>query len=87
MRMLTLAIFAISAVSVASSARAQTYDPAFPVCLHVFTRGNNYYDCSYTTLPQCNASASARAAQCVINPYYAGATGPQRRYRRYRGAY
>ena len=33
-------------------------------------------DCSYTTLPQCNASASARAAQCA-NPYYAGTTGPQ----------
>ena len=87
MRVLALAILTISAVAVTSSARAQTYDPAFPVCLHVFTRGNNYYDCSYTTLPQCNASASARAAQCVINPYYAGATGPQRRDRGYRRAY
>ena len=87
MRVLTLAIFAISAVSVTSSACAQTYDPAFPVCLHVFTRGNNYYDCSYATLPQCNASASARAAQCVINPYYAGAPGSQGRDRRYRRAY
>ena len=84
MRMLTLAIFANSAVSVASSARAQTYDPAFPVCLHVWTRGNNYYDCSYTSLPQCNASASARAAQCIINPYFAGGQEPggHRRYRR-----
>ena len=53
MRVLILAIFAISVVSVTSSARAQTYD--FPVCLHVFTRGNNYYNCSSTTLPQCNA--------------------------------
>ena len=87
MRVLALAILTISPVSVTSSARAQTYDPAFPVCLHVWTRGNNYYDCSYMSLPQCNASASARAAQCVINPYYAGATGPQRRDRRYRGAY
>ena len=87
MRVLTLAIFAISAVSVTSSARAQPYDPAFPVCLHVFTRGDNYYDCTYTTLPQCNASASARAAQCVIKPYNAGATGPQGRDRRYRRAY
>jgi Protein of unknown function (DUF3551) len=87
MRVLVLAILAISTVSVTSSARAQTYDPAFPVCLHVWTRGNNYYDCSYTTLPQCNASASGRAAQCIINPYYAGATGPQGRDRRYRRAY
>jgi Protein of unknown function (DUF3551) len=22
--------------------------------------------------PQCNASASGRAAQCIVNPYYAG---------------
>jgi hypothetical protein len=88
MRVLALAILAISAVSVTSSARAQTYDPAYPVCLHVWTtRGSNWYDCSYTTLPQCNASASARSAQCVINPYYAGATGPRGRDRRYRGAY
>ena len=87
MRVLPLAILTISAVSVTSSARAQTYGPAFPVCLHVFTRGDNYYDCSYTTLPQCNGSASGRAAQCVINPYYAGATGPQGRDRRYRRAY
>ena len=68
-------------------AGAQTYDPAYPVCLHVWTRGNNYYDCSYTSLPQCNASASGRAGQCDINPYYAGATGPKRRDRRYRGVY
>ena len=87
MRVLALAILTISAASVMSSARAQTYDPAFPVCLHVFTRGNNYYDCSYTSLPQCNASASGRAGQCDITPYYAGATGPKRRDRRYRGAY
>ena len=87
MRVLALAILTISAVSATSAARSQTYDPAFPVCLHVFTRGNNYYDCSYTTLPQCNASASARGAQCVINPYFAGATGPQGRDRRYRRAY
>ena len=87
MRVLALAILTISAASVTSSARAQTYDPAFPVCMHVFTRGFNYYDCSYTSLPQCNVSASGRAAQCDINPYYAGATGPKRRDRRYRGAY
>jgi len=87
MRVLASAILTISAVSVTSSARAQTYDPAFPVCLHVWTRGANYYDCSYTTLPQCNASASGRAAQCVINPYYVGATRPQGRDRRYRRGY
>jgi Protein of unknown function (DUF3551) len=50
--------------------------------------GFNYYDCSYTSLPQCNASASGRAAQCVINPYFAGAEEPRgRHYRRHPRVY
>ena len=83
MRILALALLTTGLVLVGPAA-AQTYDPAFPVCLHVWTRGTNYYDCSYTSLPQCNASASARAAQCVINPYFAGGQEPggHRRYRR-----
>jgi hypothetical protein len=68
-----LAILAIGMVSIGPAA-SQTYDPGYPVCLHVY-RGN-YYQCSYTSLPQCNASASGRAAQCVINPYFAGAREP-----------
>jgi Protein of unknown function (DUF3551) len=85
MRVLALAILAIRMVSIEPAA-AQTYAPGYPVCLHVYTWGENYYDCSYTSLPQCNGSASGRAAQCVINPYYAG---PQERanYRRYRRVY
>jgi hypothetical protein len=70
MHVLALAILAIGTISIESAA-AQTYDPAYPVCLHVFTVGANYYECRYTSLPQCNASASGRAAQCVINPYFA----------------
>jgi Protein of unknown function (DUF3551) len=82
MRISAFAILAIGAVSVATPAQAQTYDPGYPVCLHVYGRGAIYYDCSYYTLPQCNASASGRAAQCVINPYYAYAEqGPVRRYK------
>jgi hypothetical protein len=34
-------------------AAAQTYDPAYPVCLHLYGRGGNYYECRYTSLPQC----------------------------------
>ncbi|SHM03272.1 hypothetical protein SAMN05444159_7498 [Bradyrhizobium lablabi] len=33
MRILALAILTIAAVSAAPLARAQTYDPAYPVCL------------------------------------------------------
>jgi hypothetical protein len=86
MRILALAILAIGAASAAAPAQAQTYDPAYPVCLHVYTRGANYYECRYTSLPQCNATASGRAAQCVINPYFAGAQEPAG-YRRHRRVY
>jgi hypothetical protein len=70
MHNLALTVLVIGAVSVAASARAQTYDPAYPVC----PRWAHYYECRYTSLPQCNASASGRAAQCFINPYFAHPT-------------
>jgi uncharacterized protein DUF3551 len=72
MRILALAILAIAAASAATPAQAQTYDPNYPVCLHVMGR-ISYYECAYNTLPQCNASASGRSAQCVVNPYFANA--------------
>jgi hypothetical protein len=52
----------IATVLTAAPARAQTYDPSYPVCLHVWARGATYYECRYTSLPQCNASASGRGA-------------------------
>jgi hypothetical protein len=78
MRILALAILTIGTVSIGPAA-AQTYDPAYPVCL----RWAYSYECSYTSLPQCNASASGRAAQCFINPYFASAEEPAG-YRRHR---
>ena len=88
MRILALAILAIGAASAAAPAQAQTYAPGYPVCLHVYGKVS-YYECSYTSLPQCNASASGRSAQCVVNPYYANAAQepPARRYKRYRNVY
>ena len=88
MRVLALAIFAIGAASGAAPAQAQTYDPNFPVCLHVYGK-ISYYDCAYYTMPQCNASASGRSAQCVINPYYANASSQPhvRRYKRHYSGY
>ena len=88
MRILALAVLAIAAASAAAPAQAQTYDPNYPVCLHVMGR-ISYYECTYTSLPQCNMSASGRSAQCVINPYYAYASQDPsaRRYKRYRNGY
>jgi hypothetical protein len=88
MRILALAILAIGAASAAAPVQAQTYDPNYPVCLQVYGR-INYYECSYTSLPQCNMSASGRAAQCILNPYFAHASQEPsaRRYKRYRNGY
>jgi hypothetical protein len=86
MRILALAILAIGAVSASEPARAQTYDPNYPVCMQVYGRNGGYADCSFTSLPQCNASASGRAAQCILNPYAASAAVPMPHYR-HRRAY
>jgi hypothetical protein len=72
MRMSALAVLAIAAVSIAAPAQAQTYGSDYPVCLHVYGP-ITYYECSYTSMGQCNLSASGRAAQCVTNPYAANA--------------
>ena len=86
MRILALAILTIAAVSTATPTLAQTYDPKYPVCLQIYQGYTDYYfECAYTSLAQCRMSASGRAAQCVINPYYAGKkASPGRRDRRER---
>ena len=88
MRILLLAILAIGTVSIGPVA-AQRYDPAYPVCLHVYRWGANYYECGYTSLPQCNASASGRSAECLNNPYFASAQVPAAgtHYRHHRHVY
>ncbi|WP_316164619.1 MULTISPECIES: DUF3551 domain-containing protein [unclassified Bradyrhizobium] len=71
------------------SAHAQAYDPRYPVCMKVYEGGRfgggEWIDCSYTSLPQCRATASGRAAMCDLNPFYAPPSPPPRRaHRRHR---
>jgi Protein of unknown function (DUF3551) len=85
MRILILAIVATATVSAAAPARAQTYDPDYPVCLQVYGRGGGYIACRYTSMARCAVSASGRAAQCIVNPYFAGAQPrPGAHHRRHR---
>ena len=71
MRVLAMTILTFATVLTATAASAQTYDPKYPVCLQVYQgREDFYFECAYTSLAQCNMSASGRAAQCVVNPYY-----------------
>jgi hypothetical protein len=66
-------IILAAAIALPGPARAQTYDPSYPVCLQVYqSMVDFYFECRYQTIAQCAASASGRSAQCVVNPYYAG---------------
>ena len=84
MRISVCAVLTIAAVLAASPLRAQTYDPNYPVCIQTYANGGGSIDCSFTSLAQCAASASGRAAQCYNNPYFMlGARKPSRQ----RGVY
>lgn len=61
----------------AGAARAQTYDPNYPVCLHTYGP-NGYIDCRYHSLDQCRFNASGRSAECEVNPFF-NRTGPMPR--------
>src|SRR3954464_10275815 len=79
MRVLAMALVTIAAASI-SPAQAQTYDPRYPVCLQIYQGWNDYYfECGYTSLAQCQMSASGRSAQCIVNPYSPGPNGRVRR--------
>ncbi|WP_440641401.1 DUF3551 domain-containing protein [Bradyrhizobium sp. PUT101] len=68
---------------------AQTYDPRYLV-MKVYEGslgGGEWIDCSYTSIPQCRASASGRAATCEINPYFAQTQRPALGYPGYRRSY
>jgi hypothetical protein len=85
MRIPALAMI-IAAVLTATPALAQTYDPKYPVCLQTYGIDGGNIECGYTSLAQCNATASGRAAQCITNPYFASAR-VQPEPRRRRGVY
>ena len=74
---LSLALLLLATILAAAPARAQSYDPAYPVCLHVFGElEGERMDCVFTSFAQCAASAFGRPATCLINPYFARASVP-----------
>jgi hypothetical protein len=69
---LGFAAFALATVVIVNPAQAQLYDPSYPICMHVYgEQEGERMDCIFTSLAQCVASASGRAASCLINPYFA----------------
>jgi hypothetical protein len=84
-----LSLAAVSLVTLSAPAQAQTYDPRYPVCMKLYQGrfGGEWIDCSYTSLPQCRATASGRPAMCVENPFFVQAPDvPPRPHRRHRRA-
>ena len=70
MRGARLALAAIGLLLAGGSARAQTYDPSYPVCMQIYGPVG-YFDCRYGSLAQCKYLAVGRSASCVVNPYFA----------------
>ena len=86
MRTFCVTMLAAGVVVASSSAQAQTYSPDYPVCLHVYGPAT-HIECAFTSLAQCAATASGRAAQCEVNPFLAsvepvGSFHHQRRHHR-----
>ena len=69
MRSLFGLLVIVGALIAVAPAQAQTFDPRYPVCMHVYSGANggggDWYDCSFTSLPQCRATASGRAASAA----------------------
>jgi len=63
-----------------NTARAQTYDPSYPVCMQIYGQVG-YFDCRYSSLEQCRFLAVGRSASCVVNPHFAAKTPKARRSR------
>jgi len=77
MRIHALSIVTIATILTAAPARAQTYDPNYPVCLEAYGDEGSVIECGFTSLAQCAQAASGgRSGLCFNNPYFAGARAP-----------
>lgn len=79
-------LVASATILASAPAPAQTYDPRYPVCMQVVENfGSTRFDCSFTSVPQCQATALGRAATCLINPFFrdADTIAPRRAYRQF----
>jgi hypothetical protein len=68
MRRAWLALLAAGAVSAAVAMPASARD--LPYCIKGCDFGAGAGDCSFSTLAQCQATASGRDASCAANPYF-----------------
>ncbi|QPF94822.1 DUF3551 domain-containing protein [Bradyrhizobium commune] len=69
MRRAWLILGAAGVLVATAPARAQTYDPNYPVCMQIYGPVG-YVDCRYASLAQCKYLAVGRSASCLVNPYF-----------------
>lgn len=89
MRVLALAILTMFVGLASAPAGAQTYGGNGPICLERYEWGGsrNIY-CEYSSMAQCQATASGLSAMCTMNPYYSNAQAPRNpTYQRSRRGY
>jgi hypothetical protein len=79
MRILILAILTAVTALTAAPVVAQTYGGNSPFCLQSYGMGGGYgIDCSYSSMEQCQATASGLSATCLANSYYSSTQAPRR---------
>jgi len=80
MRNVILALLAASGLAMVGTAPAQAFGTHYPFCL----QGDEFpglSNCTFTSYPQCQASASGRYLSCIANPYYNPGDPDPRAYR------
>jgi hypothetical protein len=75
MRRAWLALMAAGAVSAAFAMPAAARE--FPYCIKGCDFGAGAGDCIFSSLAQCQATASGRDASCAANPYFNAKTDMQ----------
>ncbi|WP_299711552.1 DUF3551 domain-containing protein [Tardiphaga sp.] len=75
MRNMMLALLAFGTVTAAASSQASAA-PTYPYCIQSQAFGT---DCSYPSYQACQATASGRGVQCIVNPVIAFNPQPEPR--------
>jgi hypothetical protein len=82
MRKTLLALMAVTSFVAINSATASARDPDYQYCIKGREWLSPVGDCSFTSLKQCQASASGRLATCDINPFFGRDRMTDNRHRR-----
>jgi hypothetical protein len=75
----------ITAVSIFHGAGPARAEIDYPVCRSGGGEGGSYLRCDFTTLEQCQATASGIGGSCIVNPFYRSDTNSNNANATYRG--